>query len=212
MRFTAKMICFTYKLSTLIRKEHHLWNEWSCFVRLLDGEDVYYYRLLVSRGRIWHNIGHSSKGRKLKLCSGYELIKDTHTSSLRANYEAYFLGFFLEKRYREISRGPYILIPYMDTIILYKQMASIKTRRILFHYWTFFSRLIMLLQSFVNTHTMRRPAEFIITGYVGSPGSLAVRSCGENIFEEYGSPALVFFKFIWGVYQKCVWALKFKSS
>ena len=45
---------------------------------------------------------------------------------------------------------------------------------------------------------MRRPAEFIITGYVGSPGSLAVWSSGKNIFEEYGSPALVFFKFIGG--------------
>ena len=36
-----------------------------------------YLKHLMYRGRIWHDIGHKTRGQKLKFCLDYELAKDT---------------------------------------------------------------------------------------------------------------------------------------
>ena len=45
-------------------------------IRLLPPNNAQYYRHLTHRGWIQHDIEHNTKGRKLKLCSNYELTKD----------------------------------------------------------------------------------------------------------------------------------------
>ena len=57
--------------------------------------------VLIYRCRMWHDVEHNTKERKLKLRQDSEITKDTHSSPSRANNGVYFM-LCLEKIYHEI--------------------------------------------------------------------------------------------------------------
>ena len=91
------------EINTFLFKKKHLkmWSaKWRPFCLGLN---------LLIYHRIKHNIEHNMEGRKLKLCSDYELKNTPHTSPVQWSYGASFLSSF-EKSYQKLlmvhSIGP----------------------------------------------------------------------------------------------------------
>ena len=53
------------------------------------------------RSRIYHDIEHNTEGRKLKLCSDFELTKDTQYLVFMGELCGVFCEFFVQKIPRE---------------------------------------------------------------------------------------------------------------